>query len=91
MEEGAKRIGVVSIIIRRRELSAMKINEILNEYGKIVIGRMGIPYEVGAIHIIALIVNGSTDEIGALTGKIGSLPSVEVKSVLTKAQEMHYA
>ena len=46
---------------------------------------MGIPYLPEALHIIALIVHASTDEIGALTGKLGKLAGVEVKSALTKA------
>jgi len=85
MEEKSRRIGVVSIIIHNRKESAMRVNEIITQYGDSIIGRMGIPYETKGIHIIALIINGTTDDIGALTGKLGSLPDVEVKSVLTKA------
>ncbi|MDT8272028.1 MAG: iron-only hydrogenase system regulator [Desulfomonilia bacterium] len=85
MEEKSKRIGVVSIIIHNRKEAAMKVNEILTTHGDCIIGRMGIPYEPKGIHVIALIIHGTTDEIGALTGKLGSLPGVEVKSILTKA------
>jgi nitrate reductase NapAB chaperone NapD len=35
-------------------------------------------------YIIALIVHATTDEIGALTGKLGNLPGVSVKASLTK-------
>lgn len=63
----------------------MKVNEILNQHGQVIIGRMGMPYEPKGINIIALIINGTTDDIGALTGKLGSLADVEVKSVLTRA------
>ena len=45
---------------------------------------MGIPYQPRHINIIALIINGTTDEVGALTGQLGSLPGVEVKSALAK-------
>ncbi|MDD5711770.1 MAG: iron-only hydrogenase system regulator [Smithellaceae bacterium] len=79
------RIGVVSIIVTDRFRQAAKVNEIISGHGEMVIGRMGIPYRPQGINIIALIVHGSTDEIGALTGKLGSLEGVEVKSVLTKA------
>jgi putative iron-only hydrogenase system regulator len=85
MEQKSRRIGVVSIIIRKRTESAMKVNEILTAYGDVIIGRMGIPFEPKGIHVIALIINGTTDDIGALTGKLGNLPDVDVKSVLTKA------
>jgi putative iron-only hydrogenase system regulator len=85
MEEKSRRIGVVSIIIHNRKESAMRVNEIITHYGDSIIGRMGIPYEPKGINIIALIIHGTTDDIGALTGKLGSLQDVEVKSVLTKA------
>jgi putative iron-only hydrogenase system regulator len=80
-----KRIGTVSIIITKRENQATGINEILSEYGDIIIGRMGLPYTPKNIHIISLIVHGSTDEIGAMTGKLGLLSGVRVKSAMTNA------
>jgi putative iron-only hydrogenase system regulator len=85
MEEKSRRIGVVSIIIHNRKEAAMSVNEIITRYGDCIIGRMGIPYEPKGINIIALIIHGTTDDIGALTGKLGSIPEVDVKSVLTKA------
>jgi putative iron-only hydrogenase system regulator len=80
-----KRIGTVSIIITKRENQASLVNGILSEYGNIIIGRMGIPYSPKDIHIITLIIHGTTDEIGALTGKLGLLSGVQVKSAMTKA------
>ncbi|MEW6726633.1 MAG: CopG family transcriptional regulator, partial [Bacillota bacterium] len=41
------------------------------------------PYREKGFSVIALIVDGSTDAIGALTGKLGALPGVKVKSALT--------
>lgn len=49
-----------------------------------VIGRMGIPYHERDLNIVTLIVDASTDEIGALTGKLGQIPDVTVKSTLAK-------
>lgn len=83
MEE--KRIGVVSIIVTSRKNQAGEVNEILSDYGDMIIGRMGLPYAPKNINIISLIIHGSTDEIGAMTGKLGLLPGVQVKSALTKA------
>jgi putative iron-only hydrogenase system regulator len=80
-----KRIGTVTIIITRRESQAENVNRILSEFGNIIIGRMGIPHAPKDLNIIALIVHASTDEIGALTGKLGALAGVQVKSALTKA------
>jgi putative iron-only hydrogenase system regulator len=81
----SKRIGVVSIIVTSRKNQARKVNDILVDHGDIIIGRMGLPYPPKGIYIISLIVNGSTDEIGALTGKLGLIQGVQVKSALTKA------
>jgi len=80
-----KRIGVVSVIVTDRSSQAPKVNAILSEHGDAVIGRMGLPYPPKKIQVISLIVHGTTDEIGALTGKLGSLKGVQVKSALTKA------
>ena len=85
MEDRTRRIGVVSIIIHDRKASAMQVNEILSRHGEIIIGRMGIPYQPRGISIIALIINGTTDEVGSLTGQLGNLSGIEVKSALTKA------
>ena len=81
----SKRIGTVSIIINDRTVQAAKVNEILSGYGEMIIGRMGLPYTPKGIFIISLIIHGSTDDIGGLTGKLGLLKGVEVKAALTKA------
>lgn len=65
-----RRIGTVSIIITSRSEQAARVNSILSEHGDIVIGRMGLPYPPAALHILSLIVHGTTDEIGAMTGSL---------------------
>lgn len=49
-----------------------------------ILGRQGIPIRSEGINIISLVVEGTTDQINALTGKIGKLEGAEVKSILTK-------
>ncbi|HPK53639.1 MAG TPA: iron-only hydrogenase system regulator [Smithellaceae bacterium] len=80
-----KRIGTITVIVTNRENQSQNVNKILSEYGESIIGRMGIPYPPKGLHIISLIVHASTDEIGALTGKLGALQGIQVKSVFTKA------
>jgi putative iron-only hydrogenase system regulator len=80
-----KRIGTITIIITNRVSQAEKVNAILSEFGDVIIGRMGIPYPAKHLYIIALIVHASTDDIGALTGKLGEIKGLQVKSALTKA------
>lgn len=77
------RVGVVAIVIENISF-APKVNEILHEYSSIVVGRMGIPYKEKGVSVISIIVDGTTDEISALTGKLGKIPTVNVKSAITK-------
>jgi putative iron-only hydrogenase system regulator len=86
-EPGKNRIGIISIIIYDRESSAKQINSLLSEYGSIIIGRMGIPHEHRHIYIISVTVEGSGEQSGALTGKLGMIPHVSVKSHVSKWEE----
>lgn len=76
-----KRVGVVGIIVENRE-RAKEVNEILHKYAEIIVGRMGVPYKERGISVISLIVDGTTDEISAMTGKIGKIADVQVKTAL---------
>lgn len=77
-----RRIAVVGIIINNREEAADKVNDILSEYGNLVLGRMGLPYEDRDLNIISLIVDGTNDQLGALAGKLGNLDGVKVKTMM---------
>lgn len=76
-----QRIGVVGIVIEDRS-QAQRINSILSAHGDVIVGRMGIPYRERGLSVISLIVDGNTDQIGALTGKLGTIEGVKVKSAL---------
>ena len=78
-----KRIGAALIVIEdKREVS--RVNQILSTFAHIIAGRQGIPFRDRDISIISLVLEGTTDEIGALTGRIGRLSGIEIKSVLIK-------
>lgn len=79
----SKRLGVVGIVIDEPKRFADKVNAIISDYGHMIIGRMGIPRPDEHAGVIALIIEGTTDDVGALTGKLGRLPGVTVKSALT--------
>ncbi|MGE5617982.1 MAG: TM1266 family iron-only hydrogenase system putative regulator [Sphingomonadaceae bacterium] len=76
------RIGVVAIVIGDRLTAAPKVNEVLSQHAEIVVGRMGVPYRDRNMSVIALIVDGTTDELGAMTGKLGRIPGVRVKTAI---------
>ena len=69
------RIAVVSIIVDD-ESSIEELNKILHEYGKFIIGRMGIPYRKCGVNIISIAMDAPQDEISTLSGKIGRLKGI---------------
>ena len=79
-----QRLGVIGIVVENREDVCVPLNEILSSYGHVVVGRMGIPYRERGVSLMALLVDGTTGELGALSGKLGALPGVSVKVSLTK-------
>jgi len=79
-----KRIGFIGIVLENREKSANQVQEVLSSYGSLILGRMGIPGLKEGISVITLIVEATSDEVGALTGKLGRLPGITVKSGLAK-------
>ncbi|HNT44420.1 MAG TPA: hypothetical protein PKN85_08155 [Syntrophorhabdaceae bacterium] len=75
------------LILLTSKTSVPRVNTLLSEYAEIILGRQGIPIRDHGINIISLVVEGNTDQINALTGKIGKLEGVEVRSILTKYRE----
>jgi putative iron-only hydrogenase system regulator len=80
-----KHIGAVVMIVKERQLNAPKVNALLTQFGNIIVARMGFPYEKRGVNVITLIVDGTNDEIGSLTGKLGMFKNVTVKTTLAKA------
>lgn len=56
------------------------MNAILSEFSEYVIGRMGIPYRKRNISIISVFVDAPQDIISTISGKIGRLNGVSVKT-----------
>jgi putative iron-only hydrogenase system regulator len=79
-----KRLGFVGIIIEDRKSAAPEVNTILSEFGEIIAARVGLPYKEKHCSVITLIVDATTDELGALTGRLGAIKGVSVKSALGK-------
>jgi len=78
-----KRIGVVGIIIEEFN-NATFVNDILHDFGNLIVGRIGVPYKDRGIFVISIIVDGTMDEISAMTGKLGKVSGVNVKTAITK-------
>lgn len=84
------RVAVIGIIVENIE-SVEGLNELLHIYGKYIVGRMGIPYRERKINIVSIAIDAPQDIISSLTGKIGKLPGISVKtaysSVVTRHEE----
>lgn len=77
------RIALIGIIVSNFD-SVDKLNHLLSEYGKHIIGRMGIPYREKKVSIISVAMDAPNDVINSLTGKIGMLPGISTKTVYGK-------
>lgn len=77
------RLATMSVFIDEKD-SIIRVNEILMEYSDIIISRMGIPYREKGVSVIVLILDGENDKIGALSGKIGNLKGISVKTAMKK-------
>ena len=80
-----KRTCTLIIRFETKDL-APQVNAVLSRHSGIILSRLGLP-GTGCGNIISLIIEGSTDEIGSLTGQLGRLRGVEVKSALFKSRE----
>ena len=84
------RVAVLSIIVENPD-STEALNALLHDYGRYIVGRMGIPYRAKKISVISIAVDAPQDVISALSGKIGRLSGISAKTaysnVITHAEE----
>lgn len=73
------RVAVISIIVEKEE-AVERLNALLHNYAQYIIGRMGLPYRAKGVNIICVAVDAPNDVISALSGKLGSLSGVSVKT-----------
>lgn len=79
-----KRLGVIAVILERPQEVQEKVNGIISEFSRIVVGRMGIPYRERQVGVLSLIVDGAEDEINTLTGRLGNINGVSAKATMAK-------
>ncbi|HPX07124.1 MAG: hypothetical protein JW783_12680 [Bacteroidales bacterium] len=77
-----KRVGTALILVESKE-NVQQLNDIISKHSLIIIGRQGLPRSNGQ-SVISLVLEGTTDEIGSLTGQMGRLKGIQVKSVVLK-------
>ena len=84
MNENQKRLGFIGIIIDDKKKCAGIVNDILSQFSEIILARTGLPNAKGNTSIITLVIDATTDELGVITGKLGNVEGISVKSGLAK-------
>lgn len=79
------RVAVMGIVVENTD-SVERLNILLHEYGSYIIGRMGIPYRARNINIVSIAIDAPQDVISALSGKIGNLDGISVKTAYSNVQ-----
>ena len=80
------RIGLIGIIVE--DLNATeKLNQILHDYGPYIIGRMGLPHREKKLSIISVVVDAPNNVISVLSGKLGMIKGITVKTIYSKTSE----
>ncbi|MDO5547342.1 MAG: iron-only hydrogenase system regulator [Eubacteriales bacterium] len=77
------RVAIAAIVVEN-PASIEQMNRILHEYRAYIIGRMGIPYPSRQISLISVAMDAPTNIISALSGKLGNIPGLSVKTVYSK-------
>lgn len=78
---GSRSLAIVSIIMADGcGGAAEKINDLLHAYGRYAVGRMGMPYPDGGVHIITITFDAPEREIQTLVARLSILPGVSVKA-----------
>lgn len=78
-----ERIALIGIIVE--DLNSIDaLNDLLHDYNEYIIGRMGIPYRKKKLSIISVIIDAPQNTISALTGKLGMIKGLSVKTVYSK-------
>lgn len=78
-----RRYGFVGIIVSDAPANGQEIQRILGDNRELIQGRMGLPHLGGdSLSVITLIVRATPEELGGMTGRLGRLKGVSVKSGL---------
>lgn len=77
------RVALLGIVVENTD-SVERLNSVLHQYRSYMVGRMGIPYHKKNINIISVAMDAPNNIISAVSGKIGQLEGVSIKTVYAK-------
>ena len=78
-----KRLGIIAIVIYSKQ-QVEEVNRLISLHNDIIVARQGIPMPQDGLSFISLVVKASMNQINTLTGKLGRLEAIEVKTIITK-------
>lgn len=81
-----KRIAVISAILEDPKEIQSEFNELISQFKGLIKGRMGLPMPEHSVTVISITLLGELDEINNLTGKVGKLAGVQVKTSVSKKE-----
>lgn len=82
------KLAIIAIVIDKCEEKVIEnVNSLLHEYRDIIVGRMGIPYKERQISLMSVMVDGPEDRINSLSGKLGMISYVSVKTTYSNQKK----
>jgi putative iron-only hydrogenase system regulator len=79
-----RKVAVISAILEDPKTTQQEFNDTIASFKGIIKGRMGIPIPEQSISLVSIAVLGDTDEINSLTGKLGKIDKISVKTAMSK-------
>ena len=74
------RIALIGIIVEPNG-EVERLNAILHDYAPHIVCRMGVPYRPRNVSIMSVVLDATNNIISSLSGKLGMLEGVNVKTV----------
>lgn len=81
-----KRIAVIGAVLENPKETQEMFNTIISENMDIVKGRFGLPFPEQGIGVISITVIADMDSINEITGKLGQIPNISVKTAISKKE-----
>ena len=81
MNNNKTRVANISIVVRDKS-AAHQVNDILSKHGDVIHGRLGMPYPERGVSIIVVLVDADNAKIGAISGSLGNVPGVTLRSTI---------
>ncbi len=76
----------MNILVLNREIAYRSVNEILHEFAEHIRLRVGFPVVEENMAIIFVVLKTDNDTVGALSGRLGQVEGVKVKTTLIRKE-----